>query len=62
MKSDNLGLILICLSDNVFDIITFNKSSVGNSIPIYRKLFILDLRSSNLKFMFLIEGVEFIST
>ena len=33
MKSDNLGLILICLSDKVFEIITFKRSSVGNSIP-----------------------------
>ena len=53
MKSEILGLILICLSDNVFDIITFNKSSVGKSIPILTKLFILDLRSfkSILKFL-----------
>ena len=59
-ESDILGLTLICLSDNVFDIITFNKSSVGKSIPISKKLFILDLRSSNLKLIFFIEGTEFI--
>ena len=40
MKSHILGLRLICLSDNVFEIITFNKSSVGNSIPIFKKLFV----------------------
>ena len=43
MKSDILGLILICLSDRVFEIITLSKSSVGNSIPMYKKLFTLDL-------------------
>ena len=47
MKSDILGLMLICLSDNVLDIITFNKSSVGNSIPINTKLSSLDFKSLN---------------
>ena len=61
MKSDILGLILICLSDKIFEIITFNNSSDGSSIPIYKKLFILDLRSSNSKLIFLREGIEFIS-
>ena len=60
MKSDILGLTLICLSEKVFEIITFNKSSVGNSIPINKKLFILDLRSFNLNLKFLIEFIEFI--
>ena len=50
MKSDILGLMLICLSDNVFEIITFNKSSVGSSIPIYIKLFILDCKIYKLNF------------
>ena len=60
MKSDILGFTLICLSDKVFDIITFNKSSVGKSIPICKKLFILDCRSSVLNLKFLIEVLEFI--
>ena len=51
----------IRVSERFLDIITFNKSSVGNSIPINRKLLILDLRSSNLKLTFLIEGIELIS-
>ena len=60
MKSDILGLTLICLSDKVFEIITFNKSSVGSSIPINRKLFILDLKSSRLNLKFWIDTIEFI--
>ena len=40
MKSDILGLTLICLSDKVFEIITFNNSSVGKSIPKNKKSYI----------------------
>ena len=36
---------LICLSEKDFIIITFNISSVGNSIPIDKKLLILDSKS-----------------
>ena len=62
MKSDILGFMLICLSESVFEIITFNKSSVGNSMPIYKKLFILDLRSSNSKFVLRKDVIELIKT
>ena len=62
MKSVIFGLILICLSDRVFEIITLSKLSVGNSIPIYKKLFILDLRSSKFKLIFLSGEIEFIRT
>ena len=62
MKSVIFGLILICLSERFFEIITFSKSSVGNSIPIYKKLFILDFKSFNLKFTLPIDEIEFITT
>ena len=62
IKSVNFGLILICLSDKVFVIITFKISSVGNSIPINTKLLILDCKSFKLKFRFFIEFREFINT
>ena len=35
-----------CLSEKDLVIMTCNKSSVGKSIPIYKKLSILDLKSS----------------
>ena len=54
MKSLTLGLIDICLSEKDFDIITCNKSSVGKSIPINIKLFILDFKSLSLKLAFFI--------
>ena len=50
-----LGLTSICFSEKNFEIITFNKSSVGNSIPIKVKLLILDCKSLSEKFLFLIE-------
>ena len=55
INSDILGLIFICFSEKDFEIITFNKSSVGNSIPINTKLFVLDFKSSNLKEDLLLE-------
>ena len=53
INSEIFGLTLICLSDNVFEIMTFNRSSVGNSIPINKKLLILDFKSSSLNSNFL---------
>ena len=53
--------MLICLSDNVFEIITFNKSSVGNSMPMNKKLLILDLNLPRENFKFLIEKIELIN-
>ena len=40
--SDILGVISICFSENDLDIITLNKSSVGNSIPKLTKLLALN--------------------
>ena len=51
--------MLICLSERVFDIITFKSSSVGNSIPIKIKLLDLDLKSFNLKvIIYWIYGID----
>ena len=60
IKSEIFGLMLICLSDNVFEIMTFNRSSVGNSIPINKKLLILDFKSFKNP-IFLIGDLELIN-
>ena len=44
-----LDLILLVYLKMIFEIITFNKSSVGSSMPIYKKLSILDCKSGVLK-------------
>ena len=52
IKSVNFELIIICLSDKVFVIITFKRSSVGSSMPIKTKLSRRDfkyVRIQNLK-------------
>ena len=52
----------ICLSEKDLDIITLNKSSVGNSIPKFTKLLALDFKSSNLKSISLIGKIELTTT
>ena len=60
--SDILGVISICLSEKDLEIITLNKSSVGNLMPKLRKLLALDSKSVNSKFISFIGKIEFITT
>ena len=60
IKLDILGSSFTWLSENDLEIITCKRSSVGNSMPICKKLFIRDLRSSKVKSKFLIGSLLFI--
>ena len=48
-------------SEKDLEIITLNKSSVGNSMPKLRKLFVLDSKSINSKLISVIGKIEFIT-
>ena len=49
------GSIFICLSEKDFEIITLSKSSVGRSMPMNKKLSVLDFKSFNWNEFFFIE-------